>query len=232
MKVEHIREKHDKGPRVFVSYRSRRPAESGRQTGSNRRSGVHQAEFQEAAAERPVSRSNEASPAAVEREPVQERVTDRVEEPVETRVRQQPARNDRAVAPPAAPAAAGCEGSFHTLGLSAATLAAVDRAGYTMPTPVQAGLIPRAIAGVDVLGQARTGTGKTASFVLPILERMHQPGRTGGPRALVLVPTRELAVQVWARRVAEDYARAVIVWGESLSLKQMTCKTSLEAQTK
>jgi ATP-dependent RNA helicase DeaD len=57
-------------------------------------------------------------------------------------------------------------------------------------------LIPRAIAGVDVLGQARTGTGKTASFVLPILERMLQPGRAGGPRALVLVPTRELAVQV------------------------------------
>jgi len=86
--------------------------------------------------------------------------------------------------------------SFQNLGLSAATLAAVDRAGYTTPTPVQAGLIPRAIAGVDVLGQARTGTGKTASFVLPILERMLHPGRAGGPRALVLVPTRELAVQV------------------------------------
>ena len=87
-------------------------------------------------------------------------------------------------------------GSFHTLGLSAATLAAVDRAGYTTPTPVQAGLIPRALAGIDVLGQARTGTGKTAAFVLPILEKMMQPGRPGGPRAIVLVPTRELAVQV------------------------------------
>ena len=85
---------------------------------------------------------------------------------------------------------------FRSLGLSPATLSAVDQAGYTVPTPVQAGLIPRALAGVDVLGQARTGTGKTASFVLPILERMAQPGRTGGPRALVLVPTRELAVQV------------------------------------
>jgi ATP-dependent RNA helicase DeaD len=88
------------------------------------------------------------------------------------------------------------DGGFRTLGLSAATLAAVDRAGYTTPTPVQAGLIPRALTGVDVLGQARTGTGKTASFVLPILERVMQPGRAGGPRALVLVPTRELAVQV------------------------------------
>ncbi len=87
-------------------------------------------------------------------------------------------------------------GSFSEMGLSPATMAAVERAGYTTPTPVQAGLIPRALTGIDVLGQARTGTGKTASFVLPILERMLQPGRSGGPRALVLVPTRELAVQV------------------------------------
>jgi len=88
------------------------------------------------------------------------------------------------------------EVGFHDLGLSPATLAAVDRAGYTVPTPVQAGLIPRALQGVDVLGQARTGTGKTASFVLPILEQMAKPGRGGSPRALILVPTRELAVQV------------------------------------
>jgi len=87
-------------------------------------------------------------------------------------------------------------GDFVSLGLSPETLAAVARAGYSVPTPVQAGLIPRALAGVDVLGQARTGTGKTASFVLPILERVSRPGRGGGPRALVLVPTRELAVQV------------------------------------
>ena len=85
---------------------------------------------------------------------------------------------------------------FRSLGLSAATMAAVDRAGYEVPTPVQAGLIPRALAGVDVLGQARTGTGKTAAFALPILEAVSKPGREGGPRALVLVPTRELAVQV------------------------------------
>jgi ATP-dependent RNA helicase DeaD len=85
---------------------------------------------------------------------------------------------------------------FRSLGLSPATMAAVDRAGYEVPTPVQAGLIPRALAGVDVLGQARTGTGKTASFVLPILEAVSKPGRGGGPRALIMVPTRELAVQV------------------------------------
>ena len=85
---------------------------------------------------------------------------------------------------------------FADLGLSAATLAAVAQAGYTTPTPVQAGFIPRALTGGDVMGQARTGTGKTAAFVLPILEAMSRPGRGTGTRALVLVPTRELAVQV------------------------------------
>jgi ATP-dependent RNA helicase DeaD len=74
-------------------------------------------------------------------------------------------------------------------------LAALERAAYLEPTPVQAGLIPRALAGIDVLGQARTGTGKTAAFAIPILERV-KPARRAAPQALVLVPTRELAVQV------------------------------------
>jgi ATP-dependent RNA helicase DeaD len=75
-------------------------------------------------------------------------------------------------------------------------LAALAAVAYETPTPVQAGIIPRALAGVDVLGQARTGTGKTAAFAIPILEKLAQPGRGHQPRALVLVPTRELAVQV------------------------------------
>jgi ATP-dependent RNA helicase DeaD len=134
--------------------------------------------------ERPVSRREESEEAAA-RQPTEERRS-------ESRASESREERPATVEPAAVPDGGG----FRPLGLSPATLAAVDRAGYTMPTPVQAGLIPRAIAGVDVLGQARTGTGKTASFVLPILERMHQPGREGGPRALVLVPTRELAVQV------------------------------------
>lgn len=75
-------------------------------------------------------------------------------------------------------------------------MAALDKAGYLEPTPVQAGVIPCALKGDDVMGQARTGTGKTAAFAVPILERYGS--RDGGPgvRALVLVPTRELAVQV------------------------------------
>ena len=108
-------------------------------------------------------------------------------------------------------------GGFATLGLSPTTLQAVDRAGYSQPTPVQAGVIPRAIAGVDVLGQARTGTGKTASFVLPILELLTQsPGRGRGARALVMVPTRELAVQVrdeFEKLAAGSKMRCVAVYG-------------------
>lgn len=75
-------------------------------------------------------------------------------------------------------------------------LAALEAACYHDPSPVQAGMIPRALAGADVLGQARTGTGKTAAFGIPILERLDQPSKGHKPRALVLVPTRELAVQV------------------------------------
>jgi ATP-dependent RNA helicase DeaD len=75
-------------------------------------------------------------------------------------------------------------------------LAALKRAAYMEPTPVQAGIIPRALAGADVLGQARTGTGKTAAFAIPILERVKHGRKGSPPQALVLVPTRELAVQV------------------------------------
>jgi ATP-dependent RNA helicase DeaD len=86
--------------------------------------------------------------------------------------------------------------SFSELGLSDVMLASLNKAEYLSPTPVQAGLVPRALAGVDVLGQARTGTGKTAAFAIPILETLQRSKKGGLPQALVLVPTRELAVQV------------------------------------
>ena len=75
-------------------------------------------------------------------------------------------------------------------------LSALVKVEYLRPTPIQAGLIPRALAGIDVLGQARTGTGKTAAFAIPILERFDEKKKKGDPQALILVPTRELAVQV------------------------------------
>jgi ATP-dependent RNA helicase DeaD len=85
---------------------------------------------------------------------------------------------------------------FADLDLSETMLASLELAGYEQPTPIQAGLIPRALLGIDVLGQARTGTGKTAAFGIPILERLRPHSEVHGTQALVLVPTRELAVQV------------------------------------
>jgi ATP-dependent RNA helicase DeaD len=75
-------------------------------------------------------------------------------------------------------------------------LEALRLAGYEQPTPVQAGVIPKALDGIDVIAQARTGTGKTASFAIPILEDSAPAREVHGVQALVLVPTRELAVQV------------------------------------
>ena len=85
---------------------------------------------------------------------------------------------------------------FEAMGLSPIMLKSLERASYLEPTPIQAGLIPRAMAGVDVMGQAQTGTGKTAAFAIPILELVKPHRKAAPPQALVLVPTRELAVQV------------------------------------
>jgi ATP-dependent RNA helicase DeaD len=97
---------------------------------------------------------------------------------------------------------------FADLGLSDLMMAALGEAGYVEPTPIQAGLIPRALAGVDILGQARTGTGKTAAFTIPILEKIEQR-KDGSPQALILVPTRELAVQVREEVVKLSHGRRV-----------------------
>jgi ATP-dependent RNA helicase RhlE len=89
--------------------------------------------------------------------------------------------------------------SFADLGLSALIQRAVRAENYTTPTPIQAKAIPHLLAGRDLLGCARTGTGKTAAFALPILHRLSNDVRPAGPKAcrvLVLTPTRELAAQI------------------------------------
>src|SRR6187200_382184 len=89
--------------------------------------------------------------------------------------------------------------SFDTLGLSPELVRVVAQQGYTEPTPVQTKAIPLVLGGRDVLAGAQTGTGKTAAFVLPMLQRLHASRPTSGPRvirALILTPTRELALQV------------------------------------
>jgi superfamily II DNA/RNA helicase len=88
--------------------------------------------------------------------------------------------------------------SFEALNLSAPILKAIAACGYTAPTPIQAEAIPLALSGRDLIGSAQTGTGKTAAFVLPAMERLLVPSQLKGkgPRILVLTPTRELANQV------------------------------------
>src|SRR5438046_6757977 len=85
---------------------------------------------------------------------------------------------------------------FETLGLDAPLISALTALGYEEPTPIQREAIPPLLQGRDLLGQAATGTGKTAAFALPVLERIGRQAELGEPMALVLVPTRELAVQV------------------------------------
>ncbi len=87
--------------------------------------------------------------------------------------------------------------AFVDLGLRAELIGALSNLGYEEPTPIQRESIPPLLTGRDLLGQAATGTGKTAAFALPVLERLgDRGGSSGQPMALVLVPTRELAMQV------------------------------------
>lgn len=107
--------------------------------------------------------------------------------------------------------------SFETMGLSAPALASLARIGFQSPTPIQARAIPPALLGRDVIGCAATGTGKSAAFVLPMLERL--AGKTG-TRGLILAPTRELAHQIALHVEALGHSRKVsavtIIGGESM----------------
>jgi superfamily II DNA/RNA helicase len=112
--------------------------------------------------------------------------------------------------------------SFSELGLGDKLLEAIRDAGYSIPTPIQAQAIPFVLQGRDVLGCAQTGTGKTASFVLPMIEKLAAGrARARMPRSLILEPTRELAAQV--EENFEKYGRqhrlttALIIGGESMS---------------
>jgi len=87
--------------------------------------------------------------------------------------------------------------SFHTLGLSEPLLRDLTAAGLLVPTPIQAQAIPPALEGRDVIGCAQTGTGKTAAFVVPMIERLAVLPK-GQPQALILAPTRELALQIFS----------------------------------
>src|SRR5438445_81604 len=107
------------------------------------------------------------------------------------------------------------QSGFQSLSLSSPILAALHRARYVEPTPIQAAFIPVALTGRDVIGQAQTGTGKTAAFLLPFLNHWRETNEPG-PQALVLAPTRELVVQVSeeARKLSPSrHCRIIPIYG-------------------
>ena len=90
--------------------------------------------------------------------------------------------------------------NFADLGLGDAQLRACEALGFKTPTPIQQQAIPVVLAGNDLIGCAETGTGKTAAFLLPILQKLAETRRPG-VRALVLAPTRELALQIQKKKL-------------------------------
>jgi ATP-dependent RNA helicase DeaD len=103
---------------------------------------------------------------------------------------------DDTMQPPRLPNIKGFSPGFASLGLEAALLTTLETLGYEEPTPIQREAIPPILAGRDLLGRAATGTGKTAAFTLPLLQRLAHSAHRQHPSALILVPTRELAIQV------------------------------------
>jgi ATP-dependent RNA helicase DDX54/DBP10 len=86
-------------------------------------------------------------------------------------------------------------GGFQAMGLNAALLKAITRKGFSVPTPIQRKCVPLILDGQDVVGMARTGSGKTAAFVIPMIERLKSHSAKFGARAIILSPSRELALQ-------------------------------------
>jgi ATP-dependent RNA helicase DeaD len=117
---------------------------------------------------------------------------------------------------------APASGGFDEMGLRETTRAALVRAGYQEPSPIQAGMIALAVSGRDCVGNAPTGTGKTAAFLIPILEGVDEKDRR--PQALILAPTRELVHQIGMEFDKLSFGRRVravgVVGGESMSQQQ------------
>src|SRR5947209_11987225 len=125
---------------------------------------------------------------------------------------------------------------WNHIGLNPPSLRTVQQLGYASPTPVQAETIPAILAGRDVIGSARTGSGKTAAFLLPIIQNLLSRPAYPGTHVLVLAPTREMAVQT--ESLLQDLARGTRVRGfvvrseehtsELQSRQYLVCRLLLE----
>ncbi len=111
-------------------------------------------------------------------------------------------------------------GGFQSMGLSPAIFRAVMAKGYNLPTPIQRKAIPKILTGGNIVATARTGSGKTAAFLIPIIEKLSSHSQIVGARCVILSPTRELALQTakFLRELAKntDLRIGVIVGGASL----------------
>ena len=111
-------------------------------------------------------------------------------------------------------------GGFQAMGLNANLLKAITRKGFSVPTPIQRKTIPLVLDGHDVVGMARTGSGKTAAFVVPMMEKLKTHSAKVGARAVILSPSRELALQTL--KVVKEFGRGtdlkcvLLVGGDSL----------------
>lgn len=120
-------------------------------------------------------------------------------------------------------------GGFQAMGLNAALLKAITRKGFSVPTPIQRKTIPLVLEGQDVVGMARTGSGKTAAFVIPMIQRLKAHSAKFGARAIILSPSRELALQTL--QVVKEMGRGtdlrsiLLVGGDSLE-EQFSAMTS------
>ena len=123
---------------------------------------------------------------------------------------------------------------FSELGLAEPILRAVSEQGYTTPSPVQAEAIPEIIAGRDVMAAAQTGTGKTAGFTLPMLQRLltGKPANSNRCRALILTPTRELAAQIGENVTAYskylNIKSAVVYGGVSINPQMRALRSGVD----
>lgn len=111
-------------------------------------------------------------------------------------------------------------GSFQSMDLSKATMEGINKKGYRFPTPIQRKTIPMIMAGKDVVAMARTGSGKTAAFLIPMFERLKQHSIKVGVRALIITPTRELSSQtskfIRELGVGYDLRHTSVVGGDSM----------------
>jgi ATP-dependent RNA helicase DDX54/DBP10 len=118
-------------------------------------------------------------------------------------------------------------GGFQAMGLNAALLKAIAQKGFKVPTPIQRKAVPLMLDGQDVVGMARTGSGKTAAFVIPMIQKLKAHSAKVGARGIIMSPSRELALQTL--RVVKDLGRGtdlrtiLLVGGDSLEERMFSC---------